>query len=328
MTRTTKEIRKMVEDSGYKLLYEYSEEKNRMKRVIIQDSDGYKYELYFHDFIKGGVLNFVDRRNPFTLLNVSVWLKKENKPFLLCDNNIYMGNSEKLFFKCLMENCQEIFDMNWNNIYSGHKCPFCAGRRVGKHNNLEYLRPDLAEEWDFENNKNNPKDYTEFSKERVSWICSECGNTWKAKIGDRSHGSDCPKCSDSKKESTIAKELKMHFKENYNAIPEYKILKNPNTGRWLPYDLYIPYGEKTELNGFYIEVHWEHHYKVCFWHKKLAERKEISPEEELKYQKHKDKIKKVFANKNGIYIDIDLRKIKTTEEAIKHVEKVLERTLE
>jgi len=327
MKRTREKIEKTVENLGYKLLYEYSEEKNGMRRIIIQDSEGYKYGLYFNDFTKGCVANFVDRRNPFVLFNIGLWLKKENKPFLLCNGNVYKGNKEKLFFQCLVEDWQEIFDMNWNNIYNGHKCPFCVGKRVGKYNNLEYLRPDLVVEWDFKNNKNSPKDYTEFAKEKVSWICSKCENIWEAKIGDRSHGSGCPRCSDLQKESTIANELKIYFKQNYNAIPEYKALKNPETNRWLPYDIYIPYGKIPELNGFYIEVHWEHHYRLCLWHKKQAERNGTTPEEEFEYQKWKDKIKKRFAKKNGVYIEIDLRKTKTIESAIKHVENVL-KTLE
>lgn len=324
MTRTMEEIREIVERMGYHLLNEYSDNKNKMRRVIIQDFEGFKYNVYFKHIIKGHIPEFVGKGNPFTLShNIPLWLKKENKQFALCEGNTYEGNRKKLFFQCLRESCQEIFDMTWNHIYNGGECPFCRGYRVGKRNNLAYLRPDLAKEWDYENNYRNPEDYVEFSNKKVSWICSKCGYSWDAKIYNRSNGRGCQKCSDLQKESSIANKLKTYLKSNWNAISEYKLFKNPETGYWLPYDIYIPYGENPELNGFYIEVHSDQHYRLCYFHKLSARKNGTTPEEEFSYQKHKDKIKKNFAKKNGVYIEIDLRKIKTTEEAIEHIENVL-----
>lgn len=113
-------------------------------------------------------------------------------------------------------------------------------------------------------------------------------------------------------QSLIALLLKSYFKEKYEAEVEYKIFKNPETEYWLPYDIYIPYGENPELNGFYIEVHGEQHYKfIELWHK---------TKERFEYQKYKDKLKKKFAKKNGFYVEIDLRRIKTVEEAIEYIE--------
>ena len=106
-----------------------------------------------------------------------------------------------------------------------------------------------------------------------------------------------------------------------------KVLKNPKTGMWLPYDIYIPYGENPELNGFYTEVNGGQHYSLCGWHARNAKEKGISKEDEFRYKKDLDKLKKSFAKKNGTYIEIDLHKIKTTEEAIEYIENILEKTL-
>lgn len=122
------------------------------------------------------------------------------------------------------------------------------------------------------------------------------------------------------RESLIATLLKNHFKNAYLAEEEYKVLRNPETGYWLPYDIYIPSGKNKELNGFYIEIHGIQHYKfVEFWHK---------TKEKFEYNKRLDKIKKRFAKKNGTYIEIDLRKIKTVEEAVEHVKKFAKITSE
>lgn len=325
--RTDEEIKEIIEDLGYELLDEYPDEKSNRK-VIIRDSDGYRYEVYLNNLLTGSVPSIAETRNPFTLPNISLWLKKENKPFILCEDNVYKGALEKLFFRCIREDCQETFDMRWSDIYSdGNGCPFCGGYRVGKRNNLTYRRPDLVKEWDHKNNEKNPNEYTEKSGKKVSWVCLKCGNTWKTEIYHRSNGNGCPKCADTRKESKIANFLKEYLNINYNSISEYKIFKNPKTGYWLPYDIYIPNGENKELNGFYIEVHSDQHYKLCAWHKRQSNNKGTTPEEEFEYQKHLDRIKRRFARKNGTYIEIDLRKIKTVEEAIEYIENIIKKTL-
>lgn len=323
MTRTRQEVQKIVENLGYEFLDEYLDEKSR-RRVVIRDDERYRYDIQLSGLMEGHVPNFVDNGNLFSLPNIALWLEREKKPFVLCENNVYIGSNKKLFFQCIQESCQEIFDMSWNDIYTHNGgCPFCVGQRVGKYNNLAYLRLELVAEWDYNKNKKTPEEYTEFSSEKVSWICSECGHHWDAFVYSRSNGKGCPKCGDFKKESTVANSLKKYFEENYNAIPEYKVFKNYDTGYWLPFDIYIPHGENPDLNGFYIEVHWEQHYKVCSWHKFLAKRNKTSPEEEFEYQKYKDRLKRNFAKKNGNYIEIDLRKIKTPEEAIEYIENII-----
>lgn len=320
--RDGKKSKEIIKKLGYKLLNEYVVE-NYQRRVVIQDHHGYKYDVFLNNITRDRGISFVDKGNPFTLLNISLWLKKENKPFKLCKDNFYKGSFEKLFFQCLRESCGEVFVTAWRHVYSGKGCTFCAGKKVGRHNNLAYLKPDLVKEWDYEKNEKIPEDYTCGSREKVSWICSKCEHSWKSEIAYRSNGRGCPKCYDLQKESKIANELKEYFKENYGSISEYKILKNPKTGYWLPYDIYIPYGNNPDLNGFYIEVHWDQHYKPSYFHNVSAKRKGITPEEEFEYQKYKDEIKKSFAKKNGIYIEIDLRKINTIKGAIEYVENQL-----
>lgn len=325
--RSKGEIEEIVERLGYDFLDEYSLD-GRHRKVIIQDSEGYKYEVDLNHLMLGKTPYFVAKNNPFTLMNISLWLKKENKSFVLCNNNIYKKAKGKLLFRCLDKSCGEMFDMSWDEIYSqGCGCPFRFGNRVGKFNNLEYLRPDLMKEWDYEKNDKKPNEYLEFSHKKAYWICSKCGGSWNAVISSRSAGSSCPKCADLQKESQIASELKRYFKKDYKIKTEYKIFKNPKTGYYLPYDIYILYGENIDLNGFYIEIHGGQHYRESSWHIGTAKKNNTTPKKELEYQKYKDKLKKNFAKKNGIYIEIDLRKIKTTEQAIKYIEKILEKTL-
>ena len=75
-------------------------------------------------------------------------------------------------------------------------CPYCSGRlAITGVNDLKTLRPDLAEEWDFEKNTVLPSDVKIGSGKKVWWICPSCGNEYEAIIGNRTaHGTGCPKC--------------------------------------------------------------------------------------------------------------------------------------
>lgn len=157
---------------------------------------------------------------------------------------------------------------------------------------------------------------------RTKWLCQcDCGN--KTEIwGRHLLRGDTQSCG-CISESFISTNIKRYCLKNHNAKTEYNICKNPITNRYLPYDIYIYQGKNRKLNGIYIEINGVQHYEINNWHVLQSKRRGTTPETEFENQRYKDKLKKNFAKKNGIYIEIDLRKIKTTEEAIKHVENML-----
>lgn len=140
------------------------------------------------------------------------------------------------------------------------------------------------------------------------WKCQcDCGNILIVGIGSLrcGHTKSCG-CI---RESEISSQLKKYFFDNYDAKIEYKIIRHPENNHWLPFDIFIP-----EKNIF-IEVQGEQHYKfVPFWHK---------TEEKFNNNQKLDKLKKQYAKKHGVYIEIDLRKVKTTEQAIEIIESYL-----
>lgn len=164
-------------------------------------------------------------------------------------------------------------------------------------------------------------------KGKTYWKCiCECGQITTV-VGNNLMSGVVNSCG-CQAESRLATILKSHFSlTTYQAIPEYKIFKNPKTNQWLPYDIYIPYGDNPELNGFYIEVHGEQHYKISNWNKLQASKNNTTAEEEFEYQKYKDKLKKKFSKKNGYYIEVNLLKIKTEEDAIKYVEEKINKII-
>lgn len=311
--RNEKDVMEIVESHGYVYISTYI--KNRLRHVVIKDNLGYKYDVHLNNITRGYGMSFVDKGNPFTLSdNIPLWLKLNNSQFELLEDNKYERNTKKLKFYC--HKCKDYPLMSWDSLLHGYGCGVCHGFQVGLYHNLETQRPDIAAEWHpIKNGKLTPRDVTSACDKKVWWLCPN-GHDYFSRIAGRTKdGKGCKLCSDERKESKLATELKSYILNKHDAEKEYSIFKNPETGYPLPFDVYIFGGESPEINGIYIEIHGEQHYKfIPYWHK---------TNKNFEYQKYKDKIKRNFAKKNGAYIEIDLRKVKTTQQAIKLIEEII-----
>jgi len=110
-------------------------------------------------------------------------------------------------------------------------------------------------------------------------------------------------------ESKIAMEVKGYFVKEYFAYAEYCECKNPSTGRYLPYDITLSHCDAyIEINGL---QHYEYvpkfHLEKVNFHKQLI----------------RDEIKKEHAERNGIFIPIDLREFNYSEEVINYIEGII-----
>lgn len=79
----------------------------------------------------------------------------------------------------------------------GYGCPYCSGHRALKGvNDLATTHPDLAKEWNSEQNGNlTPHDVTAGSRKKVWWLC-EKGHAYEQLVIKRSNrGAACPYCS-------------------------------------------------------------------------------------------------------------------------------------
>jgi len=310
--RVVEEVKEIVENLGYVLLYEYMDKNHR--KVVIQDKIGYKYDTRLEHIINGHIPNFVDIHNSFVLENIILLLFLTRPDFRLCDNNVYEGSSEKLNLFHNTSECQEYFKESWKDIFSGKSCGICDGRQAGSYNNLAYLRPDLAEEWSYERNDIRPEEVTCGSNKKVWWICPY-GHEYFSMINSRTKGTGCRQCSDKQKESFIAMELKKWCQETFKHLcdPEHKMFKNTSTNHWLRCDIYL--GDKESVDGVYIEIHGGQHYVfIPYYHKS---------QQDFKDSRYRDKIKKQYAKKHGVYIEVDLRKISGIEEAIEYIKNII-----
>lgn len=82
----------------------------------------------------------------------------------------------------------------------GRGCPYCSNQKLLKgFNDLETRFPYIAQEWDYEKNKNlKPCDITYGTNRIVYWKCVK-GHSWEASVVSRTKvGNNCPICSNRK----------------------------------------------------------------------------------------------------------------------------------
>ena len=108
-------------------------------------------------------------------------------------SDITVKYNKKVWWLC--PQCGYEWQASPNNRSKGVGCPCCSGRvpKVGI-NDLKTLRPDLAEEWNYEKNGElRPENFLPKSGKRVWWRCKTCGHEWCTTINHRYYGTGCPK---------------------------------------------------------------------------------------------------------------------------------------
>ncbi len=248
--KTDDGIREIIYELGYDLIYSYRS-KTGTKKVVVKDKNNYKYDVSFYHLIdKNRNIEFVHVGNPFSLENIKIWLKLNNKPFELCEDNVYTGAKNLLKFKCFSYG--DIFYVNWTNIYEGTICHYCSGQKVSDRNRLSIRFPNIASEWHPSKNGNLTPDDVSFGTERkVWWICNK-GHEYFASIDNRTSGKGCPKCRRSNGESKISTTFDAM---NIVYMNEYTGFKNCKDERILPFDFYLP------KYNFCIEYHGPQHFE-------------------------------------------------------------------
>jgi len=214
---TNNELRIIIKKLGFDLLT--IEQRKIKEKIDIRDDLGYLYYPQIHHLLNGHPPERFSKSNPYTIHNIKLWCKLNNKPFELV-SDIYNGNDKNLKWKCLKEECGEEFNMCWGSISQNRGCPYCVGLKVGIKNCLAIKKPDLINEWHpILNGDLTPWNVTYASHKYIWWQCSKCGHEWPAIIKNRTiNNSNCPKCNISKGELIILKYLEFYNIFNVNRI--------------------------------------------------------------------------------------------------------------
>ena len=105
------------------------------------------------------------------------------------------ANSPAFMYARMIANSVNLNDKRTQKVLAT-SCPYCAGQKVSKENNLKFLFPEIAKEWHYEKNyPHKPEDLTKSSGKKVWWLCSN-GHEWKTAVQVRTgkKKSNCPYC--------------------------------------------------------------------------------------------------------------------------------------
>jgi hypothetical protein len=186
-------IEKFLNSLGYRLVDNYI---SRNIPLIFTDRYGYYYKSLFDNVKHNEIPRLVGKSNPYSIQNIKIWCKLNNKPFKLLSQK-YEGKNIKLQWKCLRCNCSEIFEAIWGSMLANNGCSFCSGKQVGLSNCLATKNPKLASErHPTKNGDLTPYDVTAVSGKRIWWQCNKNSeHEWIDYISNRNKISSCPFCS-------------------------------------------------------------------------------------------------------------------------------------
>ncbi len=136
----------------------------------------------------------VEKKKQFVSDNnklMSEWNSERNS--MIQPDKITVNSGIKVWWKCNQGHEWQAVVQNRNK---GSGCPYCSGfKAIEGKNDLKTVNPDLAKEWNHENNGSlKPENVTANSNKRVWWKCNK-GHEWQATIHSRNKGTGCPYCS-------------------------------------------------------------------------------------------------------------------------------------
>jgi len=276
------EARQIVINAGYKPKFESY--KNIKEKILIETNEGYKIFTSLYMIVNcQNKFNIFNKRNPFTIENIKLWLILNNVNYNLISTN-YKDAISKLVWECPIHNN---FEMSWNNMRNGNRCPYCSNRKV----KLGFNTIFDTNKWMIELglSEDDSKKYSQCSNKKVNIKCPNCGTVKQKRINDIYNDKTIGcKCGDgvSFGEKCIYNFLRQL---NIDLITEKIIKTKDNKIKY--YDFYFRYDKNT----YVIETHGIQHYKQSF----------SMPLEQVKKN---DKIKEENAVENNIfYIAIDCR---------------------
>ena len=156
-------------------------------------------------------------------------------------NKITYGVQRKFWWIC-KKNKSHSWQASANNrTTKGSGCPFCSNQRVHKENNLKYLYPKVANEWDIKkNNDLKPENIKAKTQMKYWWRC-KYGHSWKTQVYLRTiKKTNCPYCVNQKVSDTnnlafqfpkISKEFDL--KKNKYKSPSSIISKSNKKYWWI-----------------------------------------------------------------------------------------------
>lgn len=133
--------------------------------------------------------------------------------------------------------CSEYFDHEWRGSVSNRTrsrstgCPYCGNKLLlTGFNDLQTLRPDVAEFWNYEKNIKTPSEVLAGTHARYWWVCKEYPlHVWNVPVVNLVWGTRCPACSDAGFDQTS--EAILYFIKHEGLLAKKVGITNPGKER-------------------------------------------------------------------------------------------------
>ena len=225
-------------------------------------------------------------------------------------NEITLFSNKKVWWKC--KDCNHSWKVSPNSRSKGTGCPVCNSSLANQKKILFHLErdgsfadnyPDFVKYWDCKNNEKSCYELTSNSTYLAHWDCPVCGHHWMRPVVQMAASKGCPHCIEMQKMSSIQRKTQEYILNVYGYDLKHEkecsiLPKNPKTNYPLPYDNEVIISDRLRL---IIEVNGEQHYCVTQYIKQDAQKRGVTPQEELEYLQWKDKYKKQYALSRGYY---------------------------
>jgi hypothetical protein len=136
------EVFNFVKNCGYELVS--TEYYNNATSIIIKSKEGYLIKTTLMRLKDHKTPNIFHKSNPYTIQNIKLWCKLNNKSFELISKE-YIDAHKKLRWLCLESNCGKEFFASWGKIFQNRNCPYCNQSKGEKiianyliNNNINY----------------------------------------------------------------------------------------------------------------------------------------------------------------------------------------------
>lgn len=224
------------------------------KKVFWRCDQGHVWDAFVRCRVQGQGCPYCNNRRVLTGYNdlattdpeiAEEWDYQKNTG--MTPQTINAGSKKKAWWIC--KKCGYEWQTAICNRHRGNGCPSCAGVIVRESvSDLQTRFPEIAAEWDIENNDKKPSEVAPYSDYRAAWICPK-GHSYKAVVADRVKGNNCPECSRERRVSFPEKALVYYISKEFGGTEQnYR-------STWLgPYELdaYLPeYRIGIEYDGSY-----------------------------------------------------------------------------
>jgi hypothetical protein len=236
---------------------------------------------------------------------LKLWDYKLNNKF---PEQVSYGSKSNYYFKCplgIHESFKKcVKSITSKNFKISSACDKCNSFEFWceKNNHIDYLKL-----WDYKLNKCSPNDVRYGSHSEYYFKCplgKHRSHNIVIKRIVSGNTNICPYCVRERTKSFLQEKVDNYIckKYNYKINHEYDcsiVPINPRTKMLLPFD-----NEIEELR-LIIESNGKQHYAQSPWHNTIARHSGRTPEQEFKYQRIKDRYKRIIAKQNGFeYLEI------------------------